>query len=292
MDMKLIKLYIGFPTSFNIGIMVLLLCTVVGCNLKKESSASNETIQFTGRSKVRALENWKTESNKMAWKTKETAIIICDMWDEHWCKGMTAKVAEMAPKINELSSAARKNGITVIHAPSDNMDYYEGTPERNRLKNVQIELWAKDIPAWYHMDPLKETELPIDDSDDGCDDFPKCKNRKVWSRQINTITIDEKDGISDSGSEILSYFHQNEIKNVIMTGVATNMCVLGRSFGIRSLINAGLNVILIRDLTDIMYNHEMPPYVDHDIGTQLMVEHIEKYWCPSVLSEELLQNWN
>ena len=76
-----------------------------------------------------------------------------------------------------------------------------------------------------------------------------------------------------------------------MTGVATNMCVLGRSFGIRSLINAGMNVILVRDLTDTMYNPEMPPFVSHDEGTQLVVEHIEKYWSPSVLSKDLMQNW-
>jgi len=91
--------------------------------------------------------------------------------------------------------------------------------------------------------------------------------------------------------EILSYFEQNGIKNVIMTGVATNMCVLGRSFGIRSQINAGLNVVLVRDLTDTMYNPEMPPFVGHNEGTQLMVEHIEKYWAPSILSKDLMQNW-
>ena len=215
------------------------------------------------------------------------------MWDEHWCKGMTSRVTEMAPKINELIHQARENGITIIHSPSDNMGFYEGTPQRNRMKNMKIADWAKDVPGWYHLDPLKEAEFPIDDSDEGCDDHPKCQNinGKVWSRQINTINIDKEDGISDEGSEILSYFGQNGIRNVIMTGVATNMCVLGRSFGIRSLINAGMNVILVRDLTDTMYNPEMPPFVSHDEGTQLVVEHIEKYWSPSVLSKDLMQNW-
>jgi hypothetical protein len=50
----------------------------------------------------------------------------------------------------------------------------------------------------------------------------------------------------------------------------------------------GIDCILVRDLTDTMYNPAMPPYVPHDTGTDLVVEHIEKYWCPSVLSEELL----
>ena len=34
------------------------------------------------------------------WNGKETAIIICDMWDKHWCKGATSRVGEMAPVMN------------------------------------------------------------------------------------------------------------------------------------------------------------------------------------------------
>jgi hypothetical protein len=30
------------------------------------------------------------------------------------------------------------------------------------------------------------------------------------------------------------------------------------------------------------------PFVSHDEGTELVIQHIEKYWCPSVLSKDLL----
>jgi hypothetical protein len=66
------------------------------------------------------------------------------------------------------------------------------------------------------------------------------------------------------------------------------MCVLGRSFAIRQMTRWGLRVALIRDLTDAMYNPAMSPFVTHDEGTQLVVQHIEKYWCPTVLSGDLL----
>ena len=36
--------------------------------------------------------------------------------------------------------------------------------------------------------------------------------------------------------------------------------------------------ILVRDLTDAMYNPEDPPHVSHDAGTQLVIEYIEKFW--------------
>jgi hypothetical protein len=51
-----------------------------------------------------------------------------------------------------------------------------------------------------------------------------------------------------------------------------------------------MNVVLAKDLTDAMYNHEMTPFVSHKEGTQKVIGHIEKYWSPTVLSGELIQS--
>jgi hypothetical protein len=40
-------------------------------------------------------------------------------------------------------------------------------------------------------------------------------------------------------------------------------------------------IALIRDLTDALYNPARPPYVSHEEGTRLVVEYIEKFWCPT-----------
>ena len=52
---------------------------------------------------------------------------------------------------------------------------------------------------------------------------------------------------------------------MLCLGTAENMCVLGRSFGIRC--------VLARDLTDTMYNPKMSPFVSHDEGTGLVAQH-------------------
>ena len=70
-------------------------------------------------------------------------------------------------------------------------------------------------------------------------------------------------------------------------GVHTNMCVLNRSFGIKAMTRRGVDVMLCRDLTDAMYDPAKPPYVSHDEGTRLVVEYIEKFWCPTITSEDL-----
>jgi hypothetical protein len=37
-----------------------------------------------------------------------------------------------------------------------------------------------------------------------------------------------------------------------------------------------------------MYNPARKPFVSHAAGTELVVEHVEKFWCPSALSADLM----
>ncbi len=106
-------------------------------------------------------------------------------------------------------------------------------------------------------------------------------------RQHPAIKIVGYDGVSDNGVEVFNFLEQLGIKNVVVMGVHTQYCVLGRSFGIRQMVKLGKNVVLCRDLTDALYNPRTPPYVSHERGTELAVEHVEKYWCPSILSTDL-----
>jgi len=72
-------------------------------------------------------------------------------------------------------------------------------------------------------------------------------------------------------------------------GVHTNMCVLNRAFAIKKMTSLGFRCILVRDLTDAMYNPQDAPHVSHDAGTQLVIEYIEKFWSPTTTSAALLR---
>ncbi|MGB8490134.1 MAG: hypothetical protein WCE64_03675 [Bacteroidales bacterium] len=219
------------------------------------------------------------------WNPKETAIIICDMWNEHWCKGATERVTEMAPFINNVVSVARDKGVLIVHAPSDCMDFYKGTPARKlgaKYKNNK----AAGLISDSKLPSEKDAIWPIDQSDGGCDCSPECKQGSPWTHQIDLITISDKDAISDSGIEISGLFKQKGIKNVILMGVHTNMCVIGRSFGLRNMVRLGFNVVLMRDLTDVMYDSKQMPKVSHFTGTSLINEYIETYVSPTVVSTD------
>jgi len=224
---------------------------------------------------------WHVMNTSRTVEADSTALLICDMWDRHWSRGASERVDAMAPQMNELVKAARERGVFVIHAPSDTMEFYDGAPARERMVNAPCVNPPPDLEV---ADP----PLPIDDSDEGSDTGEE-QVSCPWSRQHPAIEIDqEADGISDNGREVYSTMRMRNIQDLFILGVHTNMCVLNRSFGIKQMVRWGVSVTLVRDLTDTMYNPAMPPYVSHAEGTRLVVEYIEKFWCPTVGKEDLL----
>ncbi|HVR74704.1 MAG TPA: isochorismatase family protein [Planctomycetota bacterium] len=229
-----------------------------------------------------------------AWDPRRTALFICDMWDDHWCKGASRRVGELAGPLDDAVKAARARGVFIIHAPSTTVAPYEGTPQRRRAQaapfaRTPIPLAAAQRwgTAWAWPDKEREPDLPIDDSDMGCDCAEKCPIVPPWKRQIESIEIAPEDAITDDGQEAWNLLAERGIDQVLICGVHTNMCVLGRPFAIRQMVRLGKKVVLIRDLTDTMYNSRQRPFVSHFEGTDLVVEHIERHWCPTITSADL-----
>ena len=224
---------------------------------------------------------WQVDTQVLSIPATQVALLLCDVWDNHWSRGAAERVTAMAPRMNAVVRVARERGALIIHAPSDTMPFYAGAPARERLACV-----ARVAPpvVLEHADP----PLPIDDSDGGSD-TGEIPTHTGWTRQHPAIEIDqERDGISADGAEIYSFLRERAIQQLLILGVHTNMCVLNRSFAIKQMVRWGQPVALLRDLTDTMYNPAMRPYVSHDEGTRLVVEYIEKFWCPTVLSSDLL----
>jgi nicotinamidase-related amidase len=237
------------------------------------------------------------KSTHVAWAAPDTAFIVCDMWDDHWCRGAARRVGELAEAMNRVLQAARQKGAFIIHAPSSTVAFYKDTPARRRAQEAPFAASPSPLSKderwdtkWCWPDKSREPELPIDDSDMGCDCEQKCTIRSAWTRQIATIQIDQtKDAITDDGQETVNLLAQRHIKHVVLLGVHLNMCVLGRPFAIRQMVHQGREVALMRDMTDTMYNSKMRPQANHFAGTDLVIEHVEKYWCPTFTSDQVLE---
>jgi len=259
------------------------------------TTMSAEDLKLDLRSQSKAGVDAKVKTERVMWDSKKTALIICDMWDDHWCKSASRRVGEMAPALNDTVKAARMQGIFIIHAPSSVVNFYKDTSQRKLARNapfakapIKLSTSPRWGTAWCWTDGRREGVLPIDDSDMGCScKGKKCEIREAWKRQNKLIDIAEGDAVTDNGQETYNLLAERGIDNVILCGVHLNMCVLGRPFAIRQMVKVGKNVALMRDMTDTMYNPERPPGVDHFTGTDLVIKHIEKFWCPSFNSTDI-----
>lgn len=262
------------PISCFLPLVVLVLQTAAADDLKLTLRTQALKPDATGHNQ------WEPLTSEKTVKAEHTAIIVCDMWDKHWSRGATERVNAMAPRMNEVLKAARARGATIIHCPSETMDFYKDAPARRRMIEAPQAPLPKESP---HDDPPQ----PVDASDGGSDTGEKPWHR-AWTRQHPAIEIDQdRDGISDNGQEVWNFLAQRKIDTVIVMGVHTNMCVLGRPFAIKCMVRRGMSTALVRDLTDAMYNPARPPYVSHAEGTRLVIEYIEKFWCPTIASDQL-----
>jgi nicotinamidase-related amidase len=235
------------------------------------------------RSRVEAFKgtgDWREVRLEQSLPAEKTAVLICDMWDRHWCSGATERVNGLVVRMAPFVEAARKRGIQIVHAPSETMPFYQDAPQRRRI--MEIAPIAPPAPL-----SLPDPPLPIDDKSGGCDTPDHFF--KAWTREHPGIRIDASDVISDNGAEIYSFLRARDIRTLLVMGVHTNMCVLNRTFAIKRMTALGIRCILVRDLTDAMYNPQDPPRVSHDAGTQLVIEYIEKHWAPTTTSAELLR---
>lgn len=248
--------------------------------------ADNDVLHVSARRQQPGLDDrgrvvWQIEITPRRLPARQTALLLCDVWDHHWCRGAEERLADLLPRMNEVVQAVRARGVHIIHAPSETMAFYAGTPARERILAIPL---VEPPPDREHADP----PLPIDDSDGGCDSGEPPWHR-AWTRQHPAIVIDqERDVIADEGPLIYSYLRHRQIEYLLVMGVHTNMCVLNRPFAIKQMVRWGVDVMLVRDLTDTMYNPMRPPYVSHEEGTRLVVEFIEKFWCPTIVSADLL----
>lgn len=221
------------------------------------------------------------ESSVQQLQTERVCVLISDMWDRHWSAGATRRVQALAPEINRFVERCREAGATIIHAPSDTMPFYQTHPARLRALEVEPVI---DFDS-SHIEP--RPPLPIDDLCGGSDsgEPESMVNRTVWTRQNQDIRIDaERDYIvGDEGSRVAAILQREGAQLLVYVGVHLNMCVLHtRSFSILQMKRYGVRTAFSRPLTDSMYCPKRQPYVDHQQGTALVADYIEKFVCPSM----------
>ena len=92
-------------------------------------------LQLTARRRELALDGrgyrgWRLREEPLALAPERTALLLCDVWDHHWCRGAEERLELLLPQIDAAARAARGLGMLVVHAPSDTMPWYADHPAR------------------------------------------------------------------------------------------------------------------------------------------------------------------
>ena len=96
-----------------------------------------EALKLTLRSQPKQPDGTFAPLGKpVQWDAKKTALIVCDMWDDHWCKFAARRVTEMAGPMNDMLKIARAKGGFFIHMPSSVTDFYKETPARKLAQSA------------------------------------------------------------------------------------------------------------------------------------------------------------
>jgi hypothetical protein len=203
------------------------------------------------------------------------ALVICDVWDTHWCVDIRQRADVLAERLDAFAKVVRQYGGLVVHSPSDTVDtHYAGWEQRQRAAAYP----RGKLDAVVEMRPVV-TPLVVQMTG-GCPDMPLCRPRACWTKQHEAIEILPEDVISDSGQEIYNMVAHEEIGCILLAGQSLNMCVLGRPFGVLSLRAMGVPLRVVHDLTELAYAPVEPPHITMEQARWLVLGYLEAKWCP------------
>ena len=132
----------------------------------------------------------------------ETAIVVVDMWDAHWCTHAARQVAYLAPLINEFATNARNAGATIIWAPATVARLFYGVrghPARRRTlglapakplkRNLTEATPAEKLHSSSVLNPAQHMP-PHPLLNGGCASNETKPYQEPYERQIETLHIE------------------------------------------------------------------------------------------------------
>ncbi|MGC4002621.1 MAG: hypothetical protein QM811_05540 [Pirellulales bacterium] len=96
--------------------------------------AADATLKLTSRRLPADAKDDRPVVTHDEWPAARTALIICDVWDSHHSLNAVRRETEIVPRIQQVADTLRKQGVLIIHAPSDCMPQYAEHPARLRAK--------------------------------------------------------------------------------------------------------------------------------------------------------------
>ena len=237
-------------------------------------SNSHNPINFDHQ--IRGRETGEIQVTSAALVPSVIGIVVVDVWNFHWCKTSSERVACLVPRMNQCLEIARSIGMQVFLCPTDVAENYVGTLQYERP------LAATRAP----VPDLPDPDFPTPADGGGCPcgttEKARCQVNYGWDGMNPDLIIADQDLIVDDRQLLYSLIREKGITHLIYMGVHTQMCLLGKSIGMLGMLKAGMPCVLARDLTDAHGYYDPQNGITPDDFTGDIVAHFERYLCPSI----------
>jgi hypothetical protein len=250
--------------------------------------AAGRGIDFTLQ--TRDHDTQRIIARKEAIDPAKTGIVIIDMWNTNDCMTNAQRAAALVPRMNKVLEAARRLGMQIIWAPTDVVNYYAGTGQRERA----LALPSSSLPHIVNFScpfsaPTVRPERCM------CGPGIVCHIHYGWDRMDPNLVIGKGDWIVGDANELYSVYKQQGLTRLLYMGINTNLCVMNKPEGIAPMTAAGLKCILARDLTDAETSYDPDRGFTPDLGTAKDVADVERSGIPTVDMVEAMRAagaWN
>ena len=216
-------------------------------------------------------ENFIRREIGMELPVDRTALVLVDLWNTHFIDSWIERAARVTREaIVPAIESSRDAGLTVIHAPSPEVARQFSQSSRNPPPPVPPGGGADWPPPAFrgregeyraYLGPRSQPPgigIHWDPISDGLTISP-------------AVEVRDGDVVIASGAELHEVLAERNVLHLVYAGFATNWCVLGRDYGIRSMARYGYNIVFLRDCTAGV---EFPDTLDELFVTEIAVREI------------------
>src|SRR6266481_3724677 len=237
--------------------------------------AAGAAVDFTLQTRDR--ETRRTVARKEAIDPAKIGVVIIDMWNTNDCMTNAQRAAALVPRMNKVLEVARRLGMQIIWAPTDVVNYYAGTLQRERaLAFPSLALPHLTNFSCPFSAPTVRPEKCM------CGPGIVCHIHYGWDKMDPNLVIGRSDWIVADPNELYSVYKHQGLTRLIYMGINTNLCVMNKPEGIAPMTSAGVECILARDLTDAETSYDPDLNFTPDMGTEKDIADVERSGIPTI----------
>ena len=214
----------------------------------------------------------------------ETALVLVDLWNVHFIESWIERAKQVTVDcLVPVIDTARKLGMTIVHAPSPSV----------AAQYPQLERHNPPQPSTPNTWP--PPEFRSRSGDYNIYRGPRSQPPGIgihWNKLASqlsmspAIDVKEEEFVIATGQQLHELMEERGILHLLYAGFATNWCVLGRDYGIRSMSRYGYNIILLRDATTGV---EFPDTYDNLFTTEIAIREVEQQYGFSASNVDFLK---